>query len=160
MIKICRTCYNLTPHYIEQTSVFHKGTCRYSGRKVLADMTACQYHKERGNDVAIKSNEQKRNKYKDGDGNVMLGMTVPEVLDKTLTILCRREYTWEKYKGLAVKVADNSGNLIIVEITAKLLIKKLCSTKFPDLPVKVMFIERTSKNDRKYFDVTTDVWKE
>lgn len=103
--------------------------------------------------MTLKSTPAKRNTYRDNDDNVMPGVTLPEVLNKPLEVIAKREYTWGKYTGLAVKVKGDNGALAIVEITAKTPIKALNSSKLPKAPYKAMFVERTSKNEQKYYTI-------
>jgi len=91
--------------------------------------------------------------YKDKDGNSMAGVTLPEVLNRSLTILAKREYTWGQYKGLAVKVSDAEGVVTVIEITAKTPIQALNDPKLPKTPFPAKFVQRTSKNKRKYYTV-------
>lgn len=103
--------------------------------------------------MVLKSNSEKRNKYRDKDNNVIVGMTLPEVLNKPLTILAKREYTWGLYEGLAVKVRNPEGKLAIVEITADIPIKALCDPKLPKPPYDAKFVQKTSANKKKYYTI-------
>lgn len=147
----CRTCFNCIPRKGHTFQVFSWGTCYLAQAKVMADLTACQYYKQRRNQMPVKSTPAKRNTYRDKDDLLMSGFTLPEVLDKPLTILVKREYTWEKFTGLALKVANAEGKFAIVEITAEIPIKRLTSRKFPKLPVKGKFVKKTSKAGNEYY---------
>lgn len=103
--------------------------------------------------MALKSNPSKRNTYKDKDGNLMKGYTLPEVLDKTLTILAKREYVWGLFDGLAVKVKTAKGKLVIIEITAQTPIEALKDPRLPKIPFLGRFIKRTSKSGNDYYTV-------
>lgn len=152
-MKTCRTCFFCVPNYKGGMSRFYQGTCYQANRLVLADMAACSIHKERNENMVVKSTPEKRNTYKDKDGNSMLGMTLPEVVDKILTVIAKREYTWGKYSGLAVKVANTAGKYAVVEITAKTPIKALNDPKLPKPPYDAQFVQKTSANKRKYYTI-------
>lgn len=150
-MKTCRSCFFCVPCYRGTKGHFKKGSCYQSNRHVCADMTACQLYEERTKTMPVKSNKEKRNKYRDKDNNLIWGMTLSEVVDKPLTILEKREYTWGLYNGLAVKVRSPEGKLGIVEITAEIPILALCDPKFPKLPLDATFVQKMSKNKRRYF---------
>lgn len=152
-MSTCRTCYSCRPELGLNFESFGYGLCTQARRKVMSDMTACTLYQERGKIVSVKSNDKKRNTYRDKDGNKMMGMTLPEVLEKPITILAKREYAWGLYEGLAVKVMGDNGNLGIVEITAETPIKALNDSKLPKMPFNAKFVEKTSKNKRKYYTV-------
>lgn len=152
-MNTCRDCFFCIPNTGKSFGMFNFGTCYQSKRRVNANMSACAIHKERSLNVAVKSTPKKRNKYKDKDGNLILGVTLSEVLNKTITVLAKREYTWGRYGGMAVKVEGPNGKLAIVEITAETPIKALNMPDMPKAPYKAMFIEKTSKNQKKYYTV-------
>lgn len=116
-------------------------------------MTACSLHRERNTNVALKSTPEKRNQYRDSEDNLIPGYTLPEVLNKPLTILAKREYLWGKFSGLAVKVKSDVGKLAIIEITAETPIKALCMPTMPKPPYHARFVAKTSKNDHEYYTV-------
>lgn len=103
--------------------------------------------------MVVKSTPEKRNTYKDKDGNLIPGMTLPEVLNKPLTVLAKREYTWGKYTGLAVKVANPEGKLAIVEITAETPIKALNDLSLSKQPYDARFIQKISANGNRYYTI-------
>lgn len=149
----CRTCYFCIPYKGKSFGLFLWGTCYQAKRKVNANMTACTLHKERGVNVTIKSTPEKRNLYRDKDDNLIQGVILPEVLNKTVIIHAKREYTWGLYTGMAVKVEGENGKLGIVEITAATPIKALNMPDMPKPPYMAMFIEKTSKNKNKYYTI-------
>lgn len=152
-MKTCRDCFFCTPNYKGGVSMFRMGVCYQAQRKVLANMTACNLFEERGKEMPVKSNTEKRNHYRDKDDNVIQGVTLPEVLNEPLTIIAKRDYAWGLYDGLAVKVSRESGELLIVEITAETPIKALCMPQLPKLPFPAKFVQRVSKNKRRYFTI-------
>jgi hypothetical protein len=103
--------------------------------------------------MAVKSTPNKRNTYQDKDGKLIKGVTLPEVVNKPITIHAKREYTWGKYSGMAVKVQGENGKFGIVEITAETPIKALNDPAMPKPPYKGMFIEKTSKTGNKYYTI-------
>ena len=103
--------------------------------------------------MTIKSTPEKRNEYRDADGNLISGYTLQEVLNKPITILAKREYTWGLYTGMAVKCKSEKGLLAIVEITAGTPIKALNMPQMPKPPYLARFVEKTSKANNKYFTV-------
>lgn len=149
----CRSCYYCTPYQGKSFELFQWGTCYHAKRKVNADMTSCSLYHPRGIKMTIKSTPDKRNQYRDVDDNIIPGYALQEVLDKPLTILAKREYTWGLYPGMAVKVKSEKGMLAIIEITAGTPIKALNMPQMPKPPYFARFVERMSKNNHKYFTV-------
>lgn len=155
-MNTCRTCFYCVPNYSGGMSRFYKGTCYQANRVVQANMTACSIYEERRDTMVVKSKEGARNTYKDKDGNRIVGVTLPEILDKPLTILAKREYTWGKYEGMAVKVLGANGKMAIVEITAKTPIKALCMSDLPKPPYEAKFVQKTSKDGKKYYTIEVE----
>lgn len=150
-MKVCNTCVSFLAKIDKRAGFVYRGTCWQAKRQVSSRMYGCGLHQERGDSMVTKSNDRKRNVYKDKDGNKMPGVTIPEILDDMVTIIAKREYTWGKYDGLAVKIAREDGSLAIVEVTADLVIKNICHRDFPKLPLDGKFVEKTSKDQKKYF---------
>lgn len=152
-MKTCYSCFYCVPKYKGTGHYFKQGTCYQANRRVQANMTACQLYKERKETVPVKSNPKKRNQYRDKDGNLMPGVTIPEILDKPLTILAKRQYVWGLFDGLAVKVKGSNDKLAIIEITADIPIKALCDPHLAKPPFKAKFVQKVSKSKKKYYTI-------
>ena len=159
-MNTCRTCFFCVPNYKGGLSRFFQGTCYQANRIVQADMSACSIYKERNENVVVKSTPENRNTYVDKDCNRIRGVVIPEVLDRPLTILAKRAYTWGKYTGLAVKVRGTNGKMGIVEITAKIPIKALNDPKLPKPPYEAKFVQKTSASKNKYYTIEVKGGKE
>ncbi len=103
--------------------------------------------------MALKSNDKKRNVYRDGASNAMKGVSITEVLDKVLLFVEAKKYTWGLYEGIALKVEGDNGRLGVVEITAETPIQALAMPEMPEMPYRAKFVQRTSAKKRKYYTV-------
>lgn len=103
--------------------------------------------------MALKSTPEKRNTYKDDDGNLMKGYTLSELGQAVVTFLEKRPYQWGKFAGVALKVRTQSDVLCVIEITANTPRTILQSKQVPDFPFLARFAERTSTNGHGYHTI-------